>query len=206
MALPRALATVTGSTGTTSALVETLDPDSLGSDADRRALSQETPNPLRARRAVVCDMEPRGSFRRVWSWPRSALEVFSAPDVAIYRSDAATERAARLARRRWPEVVEALATRSGGTGSASGATILVGVPVGSDVDGRVEHGWLQVDGVDEQGGRGRLLRGTIDGRVAGTEIEFQASEIDGWRLVSGETAIGPEDRTAPADFLAGLPG
>ncbi len=187
-------------------IVETLDPDSLGSDSDRRALSQETPNPLRARRAVVCDLEPRGSFRRVWSWPRSALDVFAAPDVAIYRSDAATERAARLARRRWPELVEALTSRRAEVGSASETTILVGVPVGTDAEGRVEHGWLQVDGVDEGGGRGRLLRGTIDGRDAGTEIEFQASEIDGWRLVRGETAIGPEDRTTPAEFLEGIAG
>lgn len=185
-------------------IVETLDPESLGSDADRRALSQETPNPLRARRAVVCDMEPRGAFRRVWSWPQSALEVFSAADVAVYRSDSATERTALLARRRWPEVVEALA--NAGVGAASEATILVGVPVGADADGRVEHGWLQVDGVDRDGGRGRLLRPTIDGRAAGTEILFEASEIDGWRLVNGESAIGPEDRTAPSDFLADVRG
>ena len=184
-------------------VVETLDPESLGSDADRRALSQETPNPLRARRAAVCDLEPRGSFRRVWSWPQEALDVLNEADVRVFRSDAATERSSLLARRRWPAAVEAFESAIRRGVEAPTPVLLAGVPVGSDADGRVEHGWLQVVTLEPNGGRGRLLRATIDGRPAGMEVTFAVDEIDGWRLVRGQNAVGPEDSVELESFLIG---
>ena len=184
-------------------VIETLDPESLGSDADRRALSQETPNPLRARRAAVCDLEPRGSFRRVWSWPLAALEILDGPEVRVFRSDAATERSASLARRRWPEAVDAFESAMRRSVDGSVPVLLAGVPVGGGTDGRTEHGWLQVVEIESGGGRGRLLRATIDGRPAGTELSFGVDEIDGWRLVRGQNAVGPEDSVDLEVFLTG---
>lgn len=185
-------------------VAETLDPESLGSEADRIALSQETPNPLRARRAAVCGLEPKGSFRPIWTWPEEAIRSLGAPDVAIYRSDVSTNRSAALARRRWPEAIAAFdASRSGS--SDPSLVLLAGVPVGKDAQGRVEHGWLQVETADAGGGVGRLLRSTIEGRPAGTEIEFTADLIDGWRLVRGSVATGPEDPGGLESLLDGVP-
>jgi hypothetical protein len=177
-------------------VVETLDASSLGSDADRRALSQETPNPLRARRAVVCDLEPRGSFRPVWSWPRDAIARLDLPDAAIRRSVAASTRLARIARRRWPE---AIAAHRGST--SGGEVLLVGTVVERDDAGGIEHGWIQVDRADERGGEGRLLRDTTAGRRAGTVHAFAADAIDDWRLIAGERAAGPEHAATVAAQL-----
>lgn len=182
----------------------TLDPESLGSEQDRIALSQETPNPLRARRAAICGLEPKGSFRPIWTWPEEAIRVLGAPEVAIYRSDVSTNRSASLARRRWPEAVAAYASARGAATDPS-LVLLAGVPVGDDGNGRVEHGWLQVEDADPSGGTGRLLRSTIDGRSAGTEVEFTADLIDGWRLVRGAVAMGPEDPGGPGSLLDGSP-
>ncbi len=178
--------------------IEALDPESLGDDADRTALSQETPNPLRARRAAVCDIEPKGSFKKIWTWPADAVAHFSRPDASIYRSDAATARSSAIARRGWSRAVEA------STSTPEGLVLLAGVPLGADAEGRTEHAWIQVDSTTEDGGTGRMLRGAMDGRAAGTSIEFRAAEIDGWRLVRGDVAIGPEDRVDPMDFARGL--
>ena len=184
-------------------MIETLDPESLGTDEDRKELSQETPNPLRARRAAICDLEPRGSFRRVWRWPEAALETLAGLDVTLYRSDAATERSASIARRRWPEAVAAFESTIGRSGDESAPMLLAGVPVGLDAEGRTEHGWLQVEAIESDGGRGRLLRGTIDGRPAGMEVNFGVEQIDDWRLVRGPNSIGPEDSVELMTFLSG---
>jgi len=168
-------------------LIDTLDPESLGSEADRAALSQETPNPLQARRAAICDIEPKGSFKRVWTWPQNAVAHFARPDAAVYRSDVSTSRASVVARRSWASAVEAHQA------AGPSVVLLAGIPLGADSQGRVEHAWLQVERATVSGGSGRLLRATLDGRTAGMAIDFQSADLDGWRLVQGEHAIGPED-------------
>ena len=168
-------------------VVDTLDPDSLGSVEDRKALSQELPNPFLARRAVVCGTEPRGTFKRIWTHPSEVLEALRAPDVVVYRSDFEVRRSASMARRSWARAVEAW--KSGSEASV----LLAGIPVGRDSTGRIEHGWVQVDRVDADSGRGRLLRETLDGRSSGGEITFDAGDIDGWRLVQGDRILTPED-------------
>lgn len=178
--------------------IETLDADSLGDDADRSALSQETPNPLRARRAAVCDIEPRGSFKRVWTWPVEAMAYFARADASIYRSEAATRRSSVIAQRGWSRAVEARDSRA-----SDELVLLAGIPLGGEGEGRVEHAWIQVDAVTDAGGTGRMLRDSRDGRPAGATIEFRVADIDGWRLVRGDAAIGPEDRIDPMDFASG---
>ena len=168
-------------------VVETLDAESLGSVQDREALSQETPNPLLARRAAICGPEPRGAFKRIWAYPTEVLQALRTPDVVVYRSDAEIRRSSSMARRSWSRAVTAW--RSG----QETAILLAGIPVGQDDVGRIEHGWVQVDGVDANGGQGRLLRETLDGRSSGGEIRFEAEEIDGWRLVQGDRTWTPED-------------
>ena len=186
-----------------SDVASTLDSESLGSEADRIALSQETPNPLRSRRAVICGIEPRGSFRRIWTWPEDAIRAIAAPDVRIFRSDQSTHRDTMLARRSWGDAVAAFeASRT--QDSDQSVVLLVGIPLDEDSEGRVEHGWLQAVEVDSNGGRGRLLRATIDGRSAGTEMEFASDQIDGWRLVEGTPGAGPDDAGGPGSVQDGM--
>ncbi len=185
-------------------VASTLDPESLGSEEDRVALSQETPNPLRARRAAICGLEPRGSFRRVWTWPEEAILGIAAPEVNVFRSDVSTHRTATLARRRWSEVVDAMGDPWGTDGDST-PVLLVGVPFGS-ADGSVEHGWLQVVEADHAGGRGRLLRSNADGLEEGTEIVFTADQLDGWRLVRSGVALGPEHPGPLASARDGVGG
>ena len=184
-------------------VASTLDPDSLGSEADRIALSQETPNPLRSRRAAICGLEPKGSFRRIWTWPEEAIRGIAAPDVTVFRSDSSTHRTAVLARRSWGDAVSAFEA-SGPEGSESSVVLLVGIPLGEDGQGRVEHGWVQAVAVDSKGGKGRLLRAAVDGRTQGTEVEFAADRIDGWRLVRGTLAVGPEHPGGAGAVMDGI--
>ena len=172
-------------------IVETLDPESLGGVQDREALSQETPNPLLARRAAICGPEPRGAFKRIWTHPADVLAALGAADVAVYRSDSEVRRSATMARRSWARAVEAWKA------GPNASVLLAGIPVGEDSSGRIEHGWVQVDDVDPDGGRGRLLRETLDGQSSGGRIEFQAGDIDGWRLVEGDRTLTPEDLPVP---------
>ena len=83
--------------------------------------------------------------------------------------------------------------------------LLAGIPLGADSQGRVEHAWLQVERAAASGGRGRLLRATLDGRTAGMSIDFQSADLDGWRLVQGDHAIGPEDAIDPLGFVNDAP-
>ena len=54
------------------------------------SVSSRRARPLLARRAAVCDIEPKGSFKRIWTWPAEAAAYFSSADASIYRSDTAT--------------------------------------------------------------------------------------------------------------------
>ncbi len=173
-----------------SEVAATLDRESLGSEEDRQAMSQETPNPLRARRAAICDIEPRGSFRPVWSWPKDAILALERADAAIRRSDIATRRRAEVARRCWPE---ALACH----GAHPGETVLLVGTVVPRGDGDAEHLWIQSDSADASGGEGRLLRDSLAGERAGTMLGFKVEDIEEWRVVRGDRAVGPDLLSTP---------
>lgn len=175
-------------------VAKTLDRESLGSEEDRRAMSQETPNPLRARRAAICDLEPRGSFRPVWSWPRDAIDVMDRADAAVRRSESATIRRAAVARRRWPEALACHRAHPTET------VLLVGTVV-QRADGDAEHLWVQLDRADAEGGEGRLLRDSLAGERAGTTIAFELANLEEWRVVRGDRAVGPDLLATPESRL-----
>jgi uncharacterized protein YegJ (DUF2314 family) len=87
-----------------------LDPQSVGSLADRRAGDEPGAlNPLTGNRAALCDPEPKGSFRSVWTWPQKAIQLLEDGRGAIYLSERATAQRARAARMTWPEFATAFA-------------------------------------------------------------------------------------------------
>ena len=182
-------------------VIETIDPDSLGSFEDREQLGQETPNPLMGARAVLCAVEMKGSFRQIRTWPEHALKMFASSDAMVHTSTYGAQRAAALAKRSWPQLVEAWNLSS--AAKERGPVVLVGVPVGANPDGHAEHGWIQLDRLDDQGGSGKLLRDALTGYSQGTCIDFSLDEVGGWKIIDGERSCSHADEMNPSDFLKG---
>ncbi len=182
-------------------VIETINPDALGSLDDREQLGQETPNPLMAIRAVLCAVDMKGSFRQIRTWPEQALKMFSSSDAMVHTSTYGAERASALARRSWPLLIEAWERHC--VSNVNSPVVLVGVPVGKNPDGNAEHGWIQLDRLDSEGGSGKLLRNAITGRAQGSRIEFAIDDVGGWRIIDGERSCGHGDEMDPSDFLEG---
>jgi len=79
-----------------------LDPHSPGANTNPESATGGT-------RAVVCDHEPRGTYRKVWRWPERILQNLSRDEAAIYRTRRATARQGRLARATLDELATAFA-------------------------------------------------------------------------------------------------
>ena len=175
--------------------IEVLGADSLGTVEDREHLGEQAQNPLLATRAAVCDVDLRGSFKQVRTWPENALKAMAAEEAAVYTSSQSALRHGALARRSWPRVVEAV-SRAG----EEELLVFVGLPVGTDSKGISEQGWIQVEEFRADGGSGRMLRDSGLGTPHGSRLEFTIEQLGAWRLVRGEQAIGPMDGIDPITF------
>ncbi len=63
-------------------------------------------------RAVVCDPTPRGSYRKLWVWPQTALDRMERDDAVLYPAKRTTQRQATIARATWPDLAIAFASLS----------------------------------------------------------------------------------------------
>jgi hypothetical protein len=148
---------------------------------------------------AICDVEFRGSFKQVRTWPEGALDGMDMEDAAVYASSRASERQGALARRTWPRVVDAANRADEGE-----LIVFVGLSIATNPEGISEHGWIQVEELRLDGGRGRLLRDGGLGMARGTELEFMVEDMGGWRLLlHGEKALGPTDGIDPVEFAEG---
>jgi hypothetical protein len=173
--------------------IETLDPDSIGTIAHRESLSAEGQEEFLAERAVVCGAVPRGSFREIYTWPAEAIKCLADSEASLLQSTHASLRNQALAQRSWPEVADAFAKTS-----AEGV-LIVGVPVGETPEGGTEVGWVQVDSCREDGGVGRLLKGSLAADVGAT-VSFDAGDLRGWRLSYEHGTISQLDNVDPLTF------
>lgn len=178
--------------------IKVMNAESLGSLEDREHLGDQTPNPLVSTRAAVCDLDLHGTYAQIRTWPKHALEAMIAPDSAVYTSNRSAIRQAALARRSWPDVVDAV-SRAG----EKELIVFVGLPIGIDSQGISEHGWIQVEDLRPEGGAGLLLRDATTGLPSGTRLEFTIEQLGGWRICRGEQILGPMDNIDPLTFLEG---
>lgn len=146
-------------------------------------------------RLVVCGLEPEGSFRAVWTAPRTVLERLDRGDVPLFLSRGEVRHRRRLAKTRWPEAATAFASLRGSVARDTG-DLLVKAPYGGGAGRPVEHLWFRVREVAADEVRARLAsppHGDV-GLAEGDAVAIAASAIDDWIFMTPHGGFGP-DRT-----------
>ncbi len=195
----------------------TMDEGTPGSQAFRAAAASGDGehSPLLGVRAVICHPEPVGAFRKVWTWPRDAVNAIESGSAALYATDHATRASQRRAQRRWETFATAFASlRRAETDAAkalreSGFSVQAPLEGGRDPD-RVEQAWFRVRRFEG----GKVLAALLekprsrDDLVEGSELPLDPVSITDWRveLPDGEI-VGPErwqDLLPAVDRVRGL--
>ncbi len=180
-----------------------LDSDSVGSLADRRQGEEVGAlNPLTGVRAAVCDPEPKGTFRKVWTWPAEAIRLLEDGRGAIYLSERSTRQLARQARATWPEFATAFAA----VGRALDDAIRRGEPTtrpaflvkaafaarGNPDRGR-EHLWFEVKRLRGDAVEGELLNTPqlATHLRPGETVDIEREAVTDWRVMLPGQGFGP---------------
>ncbi|MHC4948273.1 MAG: DUF4026 domain-containing protein [Planctomycetota bacterium] len=149
-------------------------------------------------RAVICGPEPRGRYRRVWSWPREAVDAVDRGDAALFRTERATRRQAALARAAWPRFRAAWDE----AGADAETMFLVKAVLGPAPDADVrEHLWMRVRGLGRDGIEADLLDTARAGPYRrGERLTVPPEAVTDWEIVT------PAGRRGPADGVDPIPG
>ena len=158
--------------------------------------------PCRLGRAAICDIEPKGSFKRrldLAAERRGALRPAGRGGLPKRRLDVtgirgrSPELGGRPSRRIESAAPDARPPRRC-------------IPLGADSQGRVEHAWLQVEQAPPRAAGAVASCGPRSmGEPPERPSMFESADLDGWRLVRGEHAIGPEDAIDPLGFVERMP-
>jgi hypothetical protein len=184
-------------------VVKTIEDGALGGLKDRGG---DADDPHRGVRAVICAPKSRGVFRKLWTWPEDAVRMLERDDAVLYRSSAATEREALLARSGWPTLagLGRLIELSPGpeavhTGEAH-CVVKAGFTGGEPDDGGREHLWFIIRRFEGDRALGRLINQPqfIADLREGDERWIDADIVSGWRLTLRGEVLGPGDRAALA--------
>lgn len=189
-------------------VVPYLDPESVGTIADRAAAEEPgVLNPLMGVRAVVCDAEPKGTYRKIWSWPERAIRQLEEDRAAIYLSERSTHQHARIARLTWPDFATAFVSVEQTVSAAvrNGRSVLpppflVKAAFGgtNDAEDRREHLWFEVRRLQGDSVEATLINSP---RIAthlseGTVLVIGRNEISDWRVLLPEGGYDPRRATA----------
>lgn len=180
-----------------------LGPGSVGTLADRAAADEPgAMNPLMGIRAVICDAEEKGTYRKIWSWPEHAIAQLENDRGAIYLSERSTEQLARRARATWPDFATAFAAAERATLEAVQhgeaivpPTFLVKSPhsSASDPDGAREHLWFEVVRLHGETVEARLINSPQIAKhlAAGSLLSIRRDQVSDWRVLLESGAFGP---------------
>ncbi|MHC5002094.1 MAG: DUF4026 domain-containing protein [Planctomycetota bacterium] len=150
--------------------------------------------------AAVCDVEPRGSFRPVFTWPQSVIDAIEHGASAIYRAPRASRRQAELARATWPGLLASLAAAHG----AGELETLVEAGF-ETAEGSREHLWFAVDDVvdDELDGRLAHAPSRITTLREGQSLRLRRDMVSDWLVRAGGRRYGPDNLAALEAWVAG---
>ena len=149
-------------------------------------------------RAVVCDAVPAGAFRKVWVWPREALDRLREDEAAVYRTQRATERQARLAQAGWSQLAMAFAALTPKRECCQARTVVFSVKVGFEAEcdpGNREHLWFDVRAFDGDAAIGELMNQPfrIKGLERGATLRLQRERVSDWIVFTPSGTFGPDD-------------
>jgi len=184
-------------------VAEYLSPESAGSMADRRHSDEKgTLNPLMGVRAAVCDPEPRGSFRRVWSWPEHAIRLLEEGRGAIFLSDRSTLQLARRARSTWGDFASAFESLREAIDSAVSASMQASSPAflvkaayahATEPDRGREHLWFEIRRFDGDHVEAELLNTPqlATHLKRGDRVRIEPERVSDWRVILPGGGFGP---------------
>lgn len=196
-------------------VVPHVDPGSPGGAGDRE---QDDHGVHTGVRAVICDEKPRGMFRKLWVWPRLAIERLQNDQALIWKSSRATLRMATQARYTWGELATVFAKlrphlhdnpdRSRAMVLAKASFPHAAVETGDET---AEHMWLQILRFDGERLEGRLLNEPmfVAGVTSGDVMWIERDRLSEWRVMSDAGSFGPSDVAAlwrAVDAIAASPG
>jgi len=183
--------------------------DAPGSIDDRVRGDEDDPEHA-GWRAVICDPEPRGTFRKIWTWPSQAIHSLEGEDAVIWRLSKTSARQAMLARSTWSELVMAHASASR-TSEKSPQGVQVIVKAGFEVDGepegdsqRCEHIWLEVIEFSGDRARGTLLNTPLNiaSMQQGDTLWIEREQVTDWQMLTQSGPWTPVDALLRPDGLA----
>jgi len=148
-------------------------------------------------RAVVCDEQPVGSFRKLWVWPSSVLDKLQQGSTGLYLPARTAQRQAKLAQLHWPQFVAACDRMEDGWVCLVKAAMDIR---GESIDGQPvrEHVWASVVRIDADTVVANLAdqpQGDL-GVNAGDEVTVRAAQVTDWQVDAPQGVFVPE--SAPA--------
>ena len=167
--------------------------------------ADEPDNPHVGPRAVVCAREPRGAYRRTWSWPRDVLERLESGDRCLYLSRHETQRLLERARASWPRFADAFGVLQGGEGRPEVRFLMkAGLPVGAEGRGR-EHLWFSVRRFDGARAEGTLLNQPDQVTLKRGDVKWiDRDAVSDWSVETPLGRYGPQDETMLVGVLEAL--
>lgn len=156
-------------------------------------------------RAVVCDPQPRGSYRKLWVWPQAALDRMDRDDAVLYPSKRTTQRQASIARATWPDLAIAFASlsppllrtddkpRSESDEPSVRFIIKAGLSKTNESDDDREHLWFVVRQFDGDRAQAVLVNQPIhlEALNKGDLIWIDRETISDWTVLTPTRSYGP---------------
>lgn len=173
-------------------VMETLNPDAPGGPAHRENDHEEGHTGVRA---VICDVQSRGTYKQVWTWPQRVLEQLRSGDAVLYMTERATQRQEAIAQKHWPRFVDSIKSEQPPQPDQR-IMVKAGFARGGDAKmfGR-EHLWIEIDELTVGAPRGRLLHTPeeIPGLAAGDTVTIDPEMISDWQVIMPDGVFGPDD-------------
>jgi len=185
-----------------------------GSRAFREVAREQGDGSLTSVRAVVCGSERRGSFRKLWAWPKDIIDRMEDGRAVLFASEHTAAATERRAQRTWPKFATAFASvrraEQQQVQALADTAFHVQAPVGGvDAEDRREQGWFIVHRFDHDVVEATLSEEPVTRQDlhAGDSIRIPRDEVTDWRVFLPDDMFGP-DRSdallAAIDRLRGL--
>jgi uncharacterized protein YegJ (DUF2314 family) len=154
-------------------------------------------------RAVICGPRPEGAYRKLWRWPREAIERLDAAEALIFLSRGATERRARSARATWPQLATCFASLPNrllrtdtGTDSDGSVRFIIKAGLAAEETGdelEREHLWFVVRRFAGDRAEGTLVNRpvTVGGLARGDVVWVKREHISDWSVLTPLGSFDP---------------
>ncbi len=185
-----------------------------GSRSFREVAREQGDGSLMSVRAVISASERRGTYRKLWAWPKEIIDRMEDGRAVLYASEHSAAATERRAQRTWPKFATAYASvrrsEEAGIRELAETAFHVQAPLGTvDAQDRREQGWFVVRAFDHDEVDAALSEEPVTPQDihVGDRIRLSRSQITDWRVILPEEMYGP-DRSdallAAIDRLRGL--